>query len=82
MVPTARSEALAPRTRDALEQLQGLLRQEDDFDPLTEDRVFRLGFSSELELLVMPELTARLRSHAPAIRLRDPRLAGASAVPC
>ncbi len=69
MLPTAKAEALAPRIREALRQVQETLRQKDGFDPLTQERVFRLGFSSEMELLVMPALTARLRRDAPGIRL-------------
>lgn len=69
MQPTARARALAPRIRDALHHVQETLRQEERFDPRTQERTFRLGFSSELELLVMPELTARLRPGAPGIRL-------------
>ncbi|MBC7799981.1 MAG: LysR family transcriptional regulator [Gemmatimonadaceae bacterium] len=69
MQPTARAQALAPRIRDALRQVQETLGHEDGFDPATQGRVFRLGFSSELELLVMPDLAARLRRSAPGIRL-------------
>ncbi len=69
MQPTARADALAPRVRDALQQVQAVLRDEERFDPSTQDRTFRLGFSSELEVLVMPDLTARLRRCAPGIRL-------------
>lgn len=69
MQPTARATALAPRVRDALHQVQAALRQEERFDPRTQDRTFRLGFSSELEVLVVPDLAARLRRDAPGIRL-------------
>lgn len=69
MLPTARAQALAPRVRDVLRQLQEALRPDDAFDPRTEERTFRLGFSSELELLVLPRLTARLRACAPGLRL-------------
>jgi DNA-binding transcriptional LysR family regulator len=69
MRPTARAQVLAPRIREALRRVQDTLRQEEHFDPATQDRVFRLGFSSELELLVLPDLTAELRRSAPGIRL-------------
>jgi LysR family transcriptional activator of mexEF-oprN operon len=45
------------------------LRWKEPFDPSRQDRTFRLGFSSDVELLVVPELTARLRSIAPGVRL-------------
>jgi DNA-binding transcriptional LysR family regulator len=41
----------------------------DAFDPATERRTFRLGLSSEVELLLLPDLTARLREIAPGIRI-------------
>ncbi|HEX7389889.1 MAG TPA: LysR substrate-binding domain-containing protein [Acidiphilium sp.] len=69
MEPTARAQGLAPKIRDALRQVQDTLHQTEHFDPSTQDRIFRLGFSSELEILVLPELTARLRRHAPGLRL-------------
>ncbi len=69
MHPTARALALAPRIREALQRVQETLRREECFEPRTQDRTFRLGFSSELELLVMPDLTAALRRCAPGIRL-------------
>jgi LysR family transcriptional activator of mexEF-oprN operon len=52
-----------------LRQLEDVLRWKEPFDPSLEDRTFRLGFSSDLELLVMPDLTAQLRRIAPGIRL-------------
>ncbi len=49
--------------------MQDTLRRRDDFDPHTHERTFRLGFSSEMEVLIMADLTARLRREAPRIRL-------------
>jgi LysR family transcriptional activator of mexEF-oprN operon len=69
MQPTARARTLAPRIREALRQVQETLRQREHFDPCTQERTFRLGFSSEMELLVMPDLTAQLRHAAPSTRL-------------
>ena len=69
MRPTARARMLAPQIRDALQQVQAMLQQKEHFDPATQERTFRLGFSSELEVLVLPALTARLRNGAPGLRL-------------
>ncbi|MEW6641739.1 MAG: LysR substrate-binding domain-containing protein [Pseudomonadota bacterium] len=69
MQPTAKALALAPRLRELLVQIQGALTPDAAFDPMREERIFRLGFSSELEILLMPALTAHLRRHAPGIRL-------------
>lgn len=68
MQPTARARALAPRIRVALQQMQEALRADEGFDPATQDRTFRIGFSSELELLLMPDLAAELRRVAPNLR--------------
>ena len=69
MRSTAHARTLARPIRDALQQVQETLRQTEHFDPATQDRTFRLSFSSELEVLVLPALTARLRGGAPSIRL-------------
>jgi DNA-binding transcriptional LysR family regulator len=69
MRPTARAVNIAPAVRATLRQMEDILRWKEPFDPSREDRTFRLGFSSDVELLVMPDLTARLRSIAPGIRL-------------
>ena len=69
MRPTARALNIAPAVRSTLRQMEDILRWKEPFDPSREDRTFRLGFSSDVELLVMPDLTARLRSVAPGIRL-------------
>jgi LysR family transcriptional activator of mexEF-oprN operon len=69
MRPTARALNVAPAVRSILRQMEDVLRWKEPFDPSREDRTFRLGFSSDLELLVMPDLTAQLRRIAPGIRL-------------
>jgi LysR family transcriptional regulator, mexEF-oprN operon transcriptional activator len=69
MVPTPRAHALAAPIRQVLSQAQGILTSKDTFDPLTDERTFRVGFSSELEVVLMPQLSARLREAAPAIKL-------------
>jgi DNA-binding transcriptional LysR family regulator len=69
MRPTARALNIAPAVRSTLRQMEDILRWRESFDPSRDDRTFRLGFSSDVELLVMPDLTARLRNMAPGIRL-------------
>ncbi|RCS21779.1 LysR family transcriptional regulator [Phyllobacterium salinisoli] len=69
MQPTARAHLLAPRVRLALQHMQDVLHWEESFDPAVQQRTFRLGFSSELELLVMPELAVVLRRVAPGLKL-------------
>ncbi|WP_320198467.1 LysR family transcriptional regulator [Agrobacterium sp. rho-13.3] len=69
MKPTARALNLAGPIRQTLRQAQAAVLMADVFDPATERRTFRLGLSSEVELLLLPDLTARLRDIAPGIRL-------------
>jgi LysR family transcriptional regulator, mexEF-oprN operon transcriptional activator len=68
MRPTARALNIAPAVRTTLRQMEEILRWKEPFDP-KRDRTFRLGFSSDVELQVMPDLAARLRRIAPGIRL-------------
>lgn len=75
MQPTAKARLLAPRIRFALHQMQAAIRTDEAFAPETLSRTFRLGFSNELELLVLPDLSARLRGLAPGVRLLA-RIAG------
>ncbi|MCX2561660.1 LysR substrate-binding domain-containing protein [Acetobacter farinalis] len=69
MQPTAKALAMAPGVQTLLQQVQGLLAPQDTFCPGTEQRVFRLGFSADLEVSVMPRLIACLQQQAPGIRL-------------
>src|SRR4029077_13132249 len=69
MRPTARALNIAPAVRSTLRQMEEILRWEEPFDPVREDRTFRLVFSSDVDLWVVPELPARLRSSAPGVRL-------------
>lgn len=69
MKPTARALNLSGPIRQALRQAQAAMLMTDAFDPANEQRTFRLGLSSEVELLLLPDLTARLRDIAPGIRI-------------
>ncbi len=69
MRPTSRAASLAVPVRDALTAMQAALHASAIFDPATERRTMRIGFSSEVELLLMPSLSAELRHTAPGVRL-------------
>lgn len=69
MQPTAKARSLAVPVRQALKQAQPALSGGDRFDPATEERTFRIAMSPEVELLLIPDLTARLRRFSPGIRL-------------
>jgi LysR family transcriptional activator of mexEF-oprN operon len=69
MQPTVKAQALSGPIRMALDQAQSALNARASFDPKTETRTFRLGLSSEIELLLLPDLTARLQKSAPNIKI-------------
>ncbi|WP_110657228.1 LysR family transcriptional regulator [Salinicola halimionae] len=69
MQPTVRAQMLAEPVEQALGMMQSLIHASSEFDPATDQRIFRMGFSSEVELLLMPELASRLRQRAPGVRL-------------
>lgn len=69
MQPTPRAHELSLTVGQILSQAQQALVSRTTFDPLKEERTFRIGFSSELEVILMPELAAVLRSIAPGIRV-------------
>ena len=69
MDPTRRALLLHERVADGLAALQGAVRLSETFDPTREERTFRLGFASDVELVLMPSLMALLREQAPRIRI-------------
>lgn len=70
MRPTAKAEALAPVIAAALDQLDGVVRDQQDFDPASAQQLFTLAPNSYVEFVLMPALVTRLRTRAPGIRLR------------
>lgn len=69
MQPTLRAHALAPTIQQILTQAHKALTSAESFDPSRETRTFRVGFSSELEVILMPALIASLRKTAPGVKL-------------
>lgn len=69
MKPTSRAISLASRVRSVLQKAEDALSFSEQFSPLTEQRTFRLGFSSELEVHLLPELMTHLRKVAPGVRV-------------
>ena len=70
MRPTPRALALADPVRIALTQIEALVTRTEDFDPRTAERVFRIGLPDSSEVLLGPQLLARVCEEAPGIRLR------------
>ena len=69
MRPTPRALALLAPMRAALAQIQELTAAQATFDPATADVTFSLGIPDSTEVLLMPQLVARLQSVAPSVKL-------------
>lgn len=69
MVPTARAQALRGPLTLALRQLQEALVPPEAFVPKTAQRTFVLAASDHAQLIVLPQLAARLGDY-PGLRLR------------
>lgn len=69
MQPTARAQALAPRIRELLWEIQRIADADREFDPATFQGEVRIALNDPLEALVLPGLVARLRSLAPQLSL-------------
>jgi DNA-binding transcriptional LysR family regulator len=69
MQPTARAAEIGPRISQALNHMQ-LALAPAAFDPKTTDRCFTVGATDYFSALLLPEITARLRTEAPHAELR------------
>lgn len=70
MQPTPRALALVDPVRIVLANIEALVNRDDQFDPKTADRVFRIGLPDSVEVLVGPKLLAHVCTVAPGIRFR------------
>ena len=67
MVPTERSKALGPVIRKILLELEEALQSEDNFNPATSERVFRLMASDYAASTLIPNLLSNISKIAPHI---------------
>jgi len=67
MVPTERSQALGPVIRKILLELEEALQSEDNFNPATSERVFRLMASDYAASTLIPNLLSNISKIAPHI---------------
>ena len=70
MRPTPRASALIEPVRAALSQIENIVSHTTEFDPRTEQRVFRIGLPDSMEVLLIPGLLSHLQQEAPGLRLR------------
>ena len=69
LVPTARAHGLAPAVTEALALVRRAVDREPRFEPASLQRTFTIGTSDYGELVILPELMARLRRQAPGVQL-------------
>lgn len=69
MRPTPRALALARPVRAALSQIEAIVAPPAAFNPTTADVTFTLGIPDSTEVLLMPQLVARLQVRAPGVKL-------------
>jgi len=69
MAPTERAQALAPVIRKILLELEEALQGEDNFNPATSDRVFRLMASDYAASTLVPHLLSSISNIAPHISI-------------
>jgi len=70
MQPTPRALALVDPVRIVLANIEALVNRDDQFDPKTADRIFRIGLPDSMEVLVGPKLLSHVCAEAPGIRFR------------
>jgi DNA-binding transcriptional LysR family regulator len=70
MILTTRATELVPQVKKIVDQLQGLLTNQQIFDPLTAERVFTVGMSDYMETILLPKLCQKLRKTAPHVKLK------------
>jgi DNA-binding transcriptional LysR family regulator len=80
MRPTARAEAVAPRVRQILAEVQATLRDAVPFDPARHARTFVLATNDYCGALLLPGLIQRLRDEAPRVDLKVRALGPATPV--
>jgi LysR family transcriptional activator of mexEF-oprN operon len=69
IAPTPRALELARQIEPFLQTLHQVLTQPPVFDPASAQRVFRIGLSDSLEVLITPEIMDRLSTRAPNVKL-------------
>ena len=69
MTPTPTAVELAPAIRSILDQVEGVLRGGQMFDPSASSRQFVLGLSDYAAIVLLPGLTGRIEREAPGISL-------------
>ncbi len=77
MIPTAYAERMLPVIKHHLEGLFAGISEQNVFDPMASERVFRLSLSGLGELVFLPGLLARTLVEAPHVRFDNVQISTA-----
>lgn len=69
MEPTPFAQGLIRPVREALDAVEAVFAYNDNFDPATSDRTFRICMTDISQLVLLPSLWATLRQEARGIRI-------------
>ena len=69
LVPTKRALELIDPINKILDDAQAVLKKRAEFDPRTEERIFRIATTELFELVVLPGLLKKIQEQAPHIQL-------------
>lgn len=74
MLPTPHADALIGPVRHVLQALRQLSDQGPVFDPLTANRMSRIGMTDASHITLLPKFLAHVRTNAPHVRLEAMRI--------
>src|SRR3990167_2157075 len=70
MVPTHYAKELQPKLNQLLQELKTLIVDGQRFVSEKSERIFKIGMADYMVSLIMPQLLAYLKKHAPGIKIR------------
>ncbi len=70
MIPTKRALELHPQVQRLLNEIKTIVYATSVFDPSTASRVFQIGMSDYLELVILPRLIKKIAQVAPGITFK------------
>jgi len=69
MVLTSYAKSLRPQLHQLLQEIHSLVVSGQHFEPETSERVFKIGMSDYMAVLILPKLMVRLQQKAPNMKI-------------
>ncbi|WP_102867269.1 LysR family transcriptional regulator [Pseudovibrio exalbescens] len=70
MRPTEKAQMIGPIIAQALQQIDAVVQEQQEFDPAHAKRQFIIAANSYVEFILIPELVVRLQKTAPGLSIR------------